>query len=83
VTSGYRGVRTEKLDSILFVSESNFAIELALRAGKAGLKIMEIPTIADTRIHGLSQFHKIERFFLYNLNAIRQIFNASLKKTRK
>jgi len=80
VTSGYRGVRIEKLDSILFASESNFAIELAIRAGRAGLKIMEIPTLADTRVHGFSQFHKIERFFVYNLNAIRQIFNAYLKK---
>jgi len=80
VTSGYRGIRFEKLDSILFVSESNFAIELAIRAGRAGLKIMEIPTLADSRMHGLSQFHKIERFFLYNFNAMQQIINAYLKK---
>jgi len=80
VTSGYRGIKFEKLDSIFFVSESNFAIELALRAGRAGLKIIEIPTIAETREFGLSQFHKIEKFLVYNLNAISQIFNAFFRK---
>jgi len=80
VTSGYRGMRFDKLDSIFFRSESNFAIELALRAGRAGLKITEIPTIAETREFGMSQFYKIERFFLYNFNAIVQIFAALFRK---
>jgi len=80
VTSGYRGMRFDKLDSIFFRSESNFAIELALRAGRAGLKITEIPTITETREFGASQFHKIERFFLYNINAMRQIFDALFRK---
>ena len=80
VTSGYRGIRFDKLDSIFFVAESNFAIELALRAGRAGLKIMEIPSFAETRDFGFSQFHKIEKFFLYNFNAISQIFNALFRK---
>jgi len=80
VTSGYRGMRFDKLDSIFFRSESNFAIELALRAGRAGLKITEIPTIAETREFGMSQFYKIERFFLYNINAMRQIFDALFRK---
>jgi len=80
VTSGYRGMRFDKLDSIFFRAESNFAIELALRAGRAGLKIIEIPTIAETREFGASQFYKIERFFLYNFNAIVQIFAALFRK---
>jgi len=29
---------------------------------------------------GLSQFHKIERFFVYNINSIVQIFNALFRK---
>jgi len=82
VTSGYRGIQFDKLDLILFVSESNFAIELAIRAGRAGLKIMEIPTLADTRISGFSQFNKIERFFLYNINAFRQIYYAFFLKPK-
>ena len=76
VTSGYRAVKFEKLESIFFISESNFAIELAIRAGRNALKISEIPTKTVGRNFGTSQFHKIERFFVYNINAFIQIFNA-------
>jgi len=76
VTSGYRGVKFEKLSSIFFVSESNFAIELALRAAKNGLRVVEIPTEAIIREFGKSQFHKIENFIIYNFNVLRQIINA-------
>jgi len=76
VTSGYRAVKFEKLESIFFISETNFAIELAIRAGRNDLKISEIPAITVSRDFGTSQFHKIERFFVYNINAFIQIFNA-------
>ena len=39
VTSGYRAIRTEKLDSIYYFAETNFTIELTLRAAKEKLKI--------------------------------------------
>ncbi len=76
VTTGYRGIKFEKLESIFFISENNFAIELAIRAGKSGLKIGEIPAKTLGRDFGSSQFHKIEQFFIYNINAIVQFFNA-------
>lgn len=76
VTSGYRGVRFEKLNSILFLSESNFAIELALRAAKNNLKVVEIPTKTSIREHGKSQLFKIENFIIYNYNVLRQIINV-------
>jgi len=81
VTSGYRAMRYDKLRSVLFLAETNFAIELAIRAGRNGLKIMEIPVNTGTRETGKSQFHRIEKFFLYNINALGQIFNAYSKKT--
>jgi len=79
VTSGYRAVKNNKIDSILFKSESNFAIELVLRAAKNGLKIVEIPIEAIARKQGQSQFFKIERFFIYNFNVLTQIFNSFIK----
>jgi len=79
VTSGYRGIKFEKLESIFFISENNFAIELAIRAGRNGLKIVEVPAKTVGRDYGTSQFHKIEKFFVYNINAIIQIFNAFLR----
>ena len=79
VTSGYRALRFDKLNSILFVAETNFAIELAIRAGRNGLKIIEIPAQTESRNFGMSQFHKIEGYILYNVNAIKQIFNAFVK----
>lgn len=81
VTSGFRGLRFEKLDSIYFIAETNFAIELALRATRNNLQIGEVPTVAKIRNNGKSQFFKIERFFLYNINAITQIFNAYFSKS--
>lgn len=82
VTSGYRGIKTNKLDSIFFVAENNFAIELAIRGAKNGLKITEIPVNANIRKHGQSQFHRLERFVGYNANAIRQIYNAYVLKPK-
>jgi hypothetical protein len=76
VTSGYRGIRFEKIESVFFISETNFAIEFAIRAGRNGLKISEIPAKTVSRDFGTSQFHKIEKFFVYNINAVIQIFNA-------
>jgi len=80
VTSGYRATRFSKIKSIYFVSETNFAIEIGLRAGKNNLKVTEIPTRAETREYGQSQFHRIEKFFIYNVNAFKQIFYAYFKK---
>jgi len=80
VTSGYRAVKSNKIDSILFKAESNFAIELVLRAAKNGLKIAEIPTEVKVRKEGQSQFFKIERFLVYNFNVLTQICNVFLKK---
>lgn len=79
VTSGYRGVRYEKLSDIFFVSETNFAIELCLRAAKNKLKIVEIPVDMSSRLHGQSQFFKLEKFLIYNINALIQITNSYLK----
>jgi len=39
VTSGYRAIKFDKISSIFFLSETNFAVELALRAGRNNLKI--------------------------------------------
>jgi GT2 family glycosyltransferase len=80
VNTGYRAISLKKLDSIFFLSETNFAIELAIRAAKNKLKITEIPTLSITRAHGQSQFHKIEKFFLYNINVQKQIFKANYRK---
>lgn len=79
VTSGFRGIKFEKLRSIFFVSENNFAIELAIRAGKNKLRIMEISTEAIPRTTGKSQFHKVEQFLIYNINALIQVYNAFSK----
>lgn len=76
VNTGYRGVRVEVIKSIYFISETNFAIELAIRAGKKRLKISEIPIQSQERKQGHSQFHKIDKFILYNINALKQIINA-------
>ncbi len=76
VTTGYRGIRFEKIESVFFISETNFAIEFAIRAGRNGLKIGEIAAKTVSRDFGTSQFHKIEKFFVYNINAVIQIFNA-------
>jgi len=67
---------------VLPKAESNFAIELALRAAKNRLKITEIPTKSEKRIFGQSQFHKIERFLIYNINAITQIINANVRNPK-
>jgi len=80
VTSGYRGIKFDKLNSIFFIAETNFAIESTIRAGKNGLKIMEIPVISKSRKYGESQFHRIENFLVYNWNALVQIFNALNRK---
>lgn len=80
VTSGYRGIKFDKLNSIYFIAETNFAIETTIRAGKNGLKIMEIPVISKSRKYGQSQFHRIENFLVYNWNALVQIFNALYRK---
>ncbi|AFS83776.1 DUF2304 family protein [Candidatus Nitrosopumilus sediminis] len=80
VNTGYRAVSFEKLDSIFFFSETNFAIELAIRAARNGLKISEIPTLSVTRAYGESQFHKIEKFLSYNINVQKQIFNANYRR---
>lgn len=80
VTSGYRALRADKMKSVYYNAETNFAIELVLRAAKNGLKITEIPTKAEIRIHGQSQLHRIEKFLGYNINAMIQIFNAYFRK---
>lgn len=82
VTSGYRAVKFDRLDDIFFIAETNFAIESAIRAGRNGVKIMEIPATTFGRDAGRSQFHKIERFLIYNINAIIQILNAFLRSSR-
>lgn len=80
VTSGYRAIKFQKIPSVFFLSETNFAIELALRAGRSRLSVAEIPTAALGREHGASQFHRIEKFFTYNLKAMSQILNAVFRK---
>lgn len=82
VTSGYRGIRADKIKSVYFLAETNFAIELALRAARNNLKIGEISIKSKMRQHGNSQFYKIERFFIYNINACVQIFNAYFKESK-
>jgi len=80
VNTGYRGIKTDKLESIYFISENNFAIELAIRGGRNRLKITEIATKSSQRTSGHSQFHKLEKFLIYNINAIKQILNAYFRK---
>ena len=82
VTTGYRGIKFEKIESVFFISETNFAIEFAIRAGRNGLKISEIPAKTLSRDFGTSQFHKIEKFFVYNINAVIQIFNAFFRNPK-
>lgn len=83
VNTGYRGIRAEAVKNIYFNSETNFAIELAIRAGRNKLRISEIPIQSQERKQGHSQFHKIDKFILYNINAIKQIFNAFFKNAEK
>jgi len=82
VLTGNRGIKYEKLSSVFFLSENNFAIELAIRAGKNKLKIKEITAPQVTREYGESQFHRIENFLVYNWNALVQIFNAVFRKAK-
>lgn len=83
VTSGFRSIKAEHVEKILFRSETNFAIELAIRAGKNGLKIKDVPIISSSRKQGESQFHKVEKFLMYNINAIIQIFNGMYRSSPK
>jgi len=76
VTTGYRGIKYQKIPKIFFKAETNFSIELALRAGRSGLKIKDIPAETMQRESGQSQFHRIETFIIYNLNVFKQILNA-------
>jgi len=82
VTSGYRGIKLEKLNSIFFIAETNFAIELGIRAGRNHLKIMEISAKTSSREFGQSQFQRVEKFLVYNINALNQIINAVFKKAK-
>jgi len=82
VTSGFRAVRFDRLSDIFFNAESNFAIELAIRAAKKDLKITEVTTVSETRRFGRSQLYRIEKFFTYNVNVVIQIINAYYKKIR-
>ena len=76
VTTGYRGIKYQKIPKIFFKAETNFSIELALRAGRSGLKIKDIPAETMPREFGQSQFHRLENFIIYNFNAFKQILNA-------
>jgi len=82
VTTGYRGIRFDKIKSIFYLAETNFAIELAIRAGRNNLKIMEISTKTASREFGQSQFQRVEKFLVYNINALNQIINAVFRKAK-
>jgi len=82
VTTGYRGIRFDKIKSIFFLAETNFAIEYGIRAGRNHLKIMEISAKTTFREFGHSQFQRIEKFLVYNINALNQIINAVFRKAK-
>ena len=69
----------ECFSKFFYNAETNFSIELALRAAKSKMKITEIPTNANERVHGQSQLFKIEKFILYNINAVIQIISVYFK----
>ncbi|MDE1837249.1 MAG: glycosyltransferase family 2 protein [Euryarchaeota archaeon] len=76
LTSGYRAIRSVKLPTILSISESNWAIEQTLRAGRGGLSMVEVGVPGLPRQGGRSQFHDVSVFLLYHFRALAQIHRA-------
>ena len=76
ITNGYRVFKAEHLDKIIFPSEKHWAIEMTLLAGKHKLKIKEVAINATNRKFGKSQFSNLITFFLYPINAIKQIIDV-------
>lgn len=81
LTSGYRAVRAERLRDVLFLAEANWAIEMTIRAGRAKLRLAEVPIANLKRVGGKSQFHDISTFFTYHARAISQIYRAIFLET--
>lgn len=75
-TSGYWGIRADRLPDIMFRAEKNYAVEMLLRAGRKGVRIQEVPVVQLPRRAGRSQFHGISLFFLYHPRALAQIVSA-------
>lgn len=76
LTSGFRAVRVNRLATMLFVSERNWAIEMTVRAGRAKVPMIEVRVPGLPRVGGHSQFHDISTFFLYHVRAIAQVYRA-------
>ncbi len=75
-TSGYWGIRAERIPDISFHAEYNFAVEMLLRAGKNKVRLDEVPVVQLPRLGGHSQFHSISLFLLYHPRAVAQIISA-------
>lgn len=75
-TSGYWGVRADRIPDIMFHAERNWAVEMMLRAGRNGVRIREVPVVQLPRGGGHSQFHSISTFLLYHPRALAQILSA-------
>lgn len=79
VTTGFRAFYAKHLDQLYFASETNWAIEMTLRAGKSKLIVKEIPVCCNERSDGQSQFQDLLAFLKYHYSAIRQFRNAYSK----
>ncbi len=75
-TSGYWGIRADKIPDIIFHAEYNYAVEMLLRAGRNKVRLDEVPVVQLPRSGGHSQFHSISLFLLYHPRALAQIVSA-------
>lgn len=75
--SGFRAIKTSRIDDILFISEKNWAIEFALRALRNRVRMGEIPVPYTFRKYGESQFKSPKSYIKYVMNLIKQIIWAT------
>ncbi len=75
-TSGYWGIRADRIHDVLFHAERNYAVEMMLRAAHNGVRIEEVPVVQLPRSGGHSQFHSVSLFLLYHPRALAQIISA-------
>lgn len=79
-TTGYWAIKGGRLRDIMFLSNTNYAVEMMLRAGHNGVRIQEAAIDNLPRNGGHSQFHDISLFFLYHLRVVAQIYRAYSSK---
>lgn len=76
VTSGFRAFRADTYDSLSVRSDTNWAIEMALRAGLNRIRTVEVPAPYLPRVGGRSQFDYRRMFFIYHFRVVLQMFRG-------